>query len=321
MGVIGVSLIAASLVCFCLYPQPLLNLVRSLRQRWLAIQPSTAAIASNQDKEDGNQNIKQNGQVADDIRAGKELERAAMPPPMIKSLDGLATPSLEIEDEQTTPKATATVPNGSIPSFSLSSDAEAEDEPSDAPLVFPSPFSAQRASGPSLMAPPALSSQMRPPEPSRMLPIPNRGPPAGLAPPPTITAKPTKPSRKVILTQGHSPLDWARKSGPASDLRNLPPSAPFPLRVTPSMLKTMNGRKGRDAWTVLGGAVYNITPYLPFHPGGEGELLRCAGKNGDKLFGEIHPWVNYDTMLRACLIGVMVAENDGKAANQMEEMD
>jgi cytochrome b involved in lipid metabolism len=70
----------------------------------------------------------------------------------------------------------------------------------------------------------------------------------------------------------------------------------------------MTGRKGKDAWTVLGGRVYNITPYMPFHPGGEPELLRCAGRDGTKLFGEIHPWVNYEGMLASCLVGIYVPE-------------
>lgn len=42
-----------------------------------------------------------------------------------------------------------------------------------------------------------------------------------------------------------------------------------------------------DAWTAINGKVYNITPYLPYHPGGEKELMRVAGRDGTKLFGEL----------------------------------
>lgn len=73
------------------------------------------------------------------------------------------------------------------------------------------------------------------------------------------------------------------------------------------------------------GKVYNITPYLPFHPGGKGELLRGAGKDSEKLFKEIHPWVNWDGMLGECLVGILVGENDGAAfdggGGGLEEMD
>lgn len=125
------------------------------------------------------------------------------------------------------------------------------------------------------------------------------------------------------MAPGHSPLDWARvASDPVGNrLRgDLPADAPYLLRVTPSQLKQMNGRKGRDAWTALGGMVYNISPYVPFHPGGAGELLRCAGKDGNQLFNDVHSWVNYDNMLSACRIGVMVEEH-AATTSPMEEMD
>ncbi|KXJ91296.1 cytochrome b5-like heme/steroid binding domain-containing protein [Microdochium bolleyi] len=141
-----------------------------------------------------------------------------------------------------------------------------------------------------------------------------------LAPPPSHSTKPAKPSRKVILEPGRSPLDWARIANhPTSDLRNLPPGTPY-LRVTPSMLKKQTGRKGKDAWTVFNGRVYNISPYMPYHPGGEPELLRCAGRDGTKLFAEIHPWVNYETMLASSMIGLFVEESE-VAGGEMDDMD
>ena len=55
------------------------------------------------------------------------------------------------------------------------------------------------------------------------------------------------------------------------------------MRVTPSMLK--EHRTKEDAWSAFNGKVYNITHYLPYHPGGEKELMRVAGRDGTKLFG------------------------------------
>ena len=81
-----------------------------------------------------------------------------------------------------------------------------------------------------------------------------------------------------------------------------------------------------DAWSAFNGKVYNITSYLPYHPGGEKELMRVAGRDGSKLFGELisllvpnrifiliitaltHAWVNLDYMLDACLVGFLVPE-------------
>jgi cytochrome b involved in lipid metabolism len=72
---------------------------------------------------------------------------------------------------------------------------------------------------------------------------------------------------------------------------------------------------------VLGGKVYNITPYLPYHPGGEPELMKCAGRDGTKLFAEIHPWVNWEGMLGACLIGIAVGEAEVKEVSTLDNMD
>ena len=42
---------------------------------------------------------------------------------------------------------------------------------------------------------------------------------------------------------------------------------------------------------VFKGNVYNITPYLDFHPGGVDEIMKGAGIDATKLFQEIHAWV------------------------------
>lgn len=256
--------------------------------------------------------------------------------------------------------AAGPTPTSSVPSFSLSPSppasaasqarataagaVNARHPPAPAVLGPPAPVVAASSSASS------SSSLMMPPPPPRpptlntinngnantnsLSPAPQRGAPAPynlanatrqpgtstLAPPPTHSSKPAKPSRKVILTPGHSPLDWARLAqGPTSDLRNLPAGTPY-LKVTPSMLRRQTGRRGKDAWTVFGGRVYNTTPYLPFHPGGEPELLRVAGRDGTRLFGEIHPWVNYEGMLASSLIGMLVEEGE-EQKNEMDAMD
>lgn len=95
------------------------------------------------------------------------------------------------------------------------------------------------------------------------------------------------------------------------------------LRIPPSVLKRHN--KKDDAWSAFNGKVYNMTAYFPFHPGGEKDLMRVAGRDGTKLFGtsspvfvlrgltlcdvaSTHAWVNVDFMLDACLVGFLVPE-------------
>ncbi|KAI8880972.1 cytochrome b5 [Backusella circina FSU 941] len=65
-------------------------------------------------------------------------------------------------------------------------------------------------------------------------------------------------------------------------------------------------RTPEDAWTAIQGKVYNLTPYLKFHPGGEKDLMRCAGRDGTKLYMLTHSWVNIDYLMDQCMVGFLV---------------
>ena len=313
MALLGLSILVVSISFLCYrnhsFYRPWLE--------WLKRRPSVTSADEGKKIQEAEKDIKhKDGKTS----TREAQDRRAMPPPPPPSLRKSSTPS-----SPTTPRATASFPTtspSSMPAFKL-------DDSPPAPS-FPALNSAQRASG-GTRAPPRLNpvvpaSSLMPP-PSRS-PLPNRLPQPSssssfsLAPPPTHTSIPSKPSRKVLLTPGHSPLDWARLSSSSStNLSGLPPNTPY-LKVPPSLLRKHTGRKGKDAWTVLGGKVYNITPYAPFHPGGEPELLRAAGRDGSRLFGEVHPWVNWEGMLEGCLVGIAVEEGDVKVGGSaLEDMD
>jgi cytochrome b involved in lipid metabolism len=187
-----------------------------------------------------------------------------------------------------------------------------QDKADDSPPAFPSLNSAQRVKtqkNPSILT----DTQLMPPPPFpglavRTPGVPSRAAPSGpssLAVPPTTTKVPAKPSKKrekVALAPGHSPLDWAALKSSGQDLRGVDTL----MRIPPSILKQHNKRD--DAWSAFNGKVYNITPYLPFHPGGEKELMRVAGRDGTKLFATTHSWVNVDFMLDQCLVGFLIPE-------------
>ena len=360
MALVGLSLLIASISFLCYRHPPsswssLPWLVRLVNR--VLNNDAPATITNRDDGTDSNQEVRleetqvteekkdQNAMPPPLVIAKLQEDRKAMPPPpppFGKSIPssartpGATVPSFTHSDPAPAP---ASVPAPSFPAANSAQRASngirapstptfvVDDYPS-APS-FPAANSAQRASG-GTNGPPRLNrlpfqstsgGLMAPPSRS---PLPNRGPSnssSSLAPPPTHSAIPTKPRKKVLLSPGHSPLDWARvSSSPDSNLRGLPPSTPF-LRVPPSLLRQMTGRKGKDAWTVLGGKVYNMTPYLPYHPGGEPELMKAAGRDGTKLFGEVHPWVNYEGMMEGCLIGIAVEEGDVRASSVLEEMD
>ncbi|KAL2263822.1 hypothetical protein VTK26DRAFT_4989 [Humicola hyalothermophila] len=323
MALLGLTVIFASVILFCMRrPAWLPSLFGGSQQT----PPESAEPPSREAAEETAEGRESPANGRKPGPAIPSLPRVIPQVPEVRPADLGSSPSTDsASDEQTTPKASAVRPpqDQPVPALTLSlpgtqdgshptAPAPANGSPATRPpapqstLMPPPPRPPTLRGGgstPSLAPPPSSSSPRGP--------IPNRGPGCStLAPPPTHSSKPAKPSRAVVLSPGHSPLDWARLSGhPTADLRGLPPGTPY-LRVTPSMLRRQTGRKGKDAWTVLGGRVYNITPYLPFHPGGEPELLRGAGRDGTKLFGEIHPWVNYEGMLAACLVGIYVPEEE-----------
>ncbi|KAL1846399.1 hypothetical protein Daus18300_014268 [Diaporthe australafricana] len=346
MALIGISLIVASVVLLCLRPPawlPLQKLLASLRHQGARVN-------------DPPPSDEQPPQPARDARprdVDGDGDGQATPRATVRTPD----PAQPIPSFSLSEPLLSTSPKPAMPSPSVSGRTSTSPSPPPRPpaIILPSASdlmppppppapSSTASSSPAAMAPPPRpatqtrriptlapasrnSSSLRPspaPLPNRSLPVPSRAPGTStLAPPPTHSSVPSKPSKQVNLTPGHSPMDWARLAqSPTSDLRGLPPSTPY-LRVTPSQLRQMTGRKGKDAWSVFSGKVYNISPYISFHPGGEAELLRGAGRDGTRMFGEVHPWVNYETMLSACLIGILVDEHEveHRVGKAMEEMD
>ncbi|KAF9036199.1 cytochrome b5 [Panaeolus papilionaceus] len=180
----------------------------------------------------------------------------------------------------------------------------------DSPPAFPALNSAQRAQSSSTKPSVLSDAMLMPPPPIPSLSVRTPGVPSrpgnSLMVPTTTTKVPPKPNTKrgpkVALAPGFGPLDWAALKSSGADLRGVDTLQ----RIPPSELKQHN--KKDDAWSAFNGKVYNMTPYLAFHPGGEKELMRVAGRDGTKLFASTHAWVNVDFMLDACLVGFLVPE-------------
>ncbi|XP_052043655.1 cytochrome b5 reductase 4 isoform X2 [Apodemus sylvaticus] len=98
-------------------------------------------------------------------------------------------------------------------------------------------------------------------------------------------------------------MDWIRLTKSGKDLTGLKGQL---IEVTEEELKKHN--KKDDCWICIRGFVYNVSPYMEYHPGGEDELMRAAGTDGTDLFNEVHRWVNYESMLKECLVGRMAVK-------------
>jgi cytochrome b involved in lipid metabolism len=42
-----------------------------------------------------------------------------------------------------------------------------------------------------------------------------------------------------------------------------------------------------SCWTIIDGNVYDVTSYVPRHPGGIGEIVKACGKDGTSLFESV----------------------------------
>jgi cytochrome-b5 reductase len=114
--------------------------------------------------------------------------------------------------------------------------------------------------------------------------------------------------KKVILAPGRSLIDWLRFAKNSTDLAGTKGAL---LKVTPEELRKHN--KPNDAWMALKGKVYNVTPYMDYHPGGIDEIMRSAGQDGSVLFDQNHKFVNFESMLASCLVGILVDSKEGNA--------
>uniref|UniRef100_T1J6X7 Cytochrome b5 reductase 4 n=1 Tax=Strigamia maritima TaxID=126957 RepID=T1J6X7_STRMM len=106
------------------------------------------------------------------------------------------------------------------------------------------------------------------------------------------------PRNKIALKPGRSLMDWIRLGTSGKDLTGV--GGRF-LDITHEELKKHD--KPDDAWLSIKGRVYNVTAYNEFHPGGFDEIAKGFGKDATQLFMQAHSWVNYENMLKKCVVG------------------
>ncbi|KAH0861247.1 hypothetical protein HID58_089508 [Brassica napus] len=118
---------------------------------------------------------------------------------------------------------------------------------------------------------------------------------------------------KVPFEKGYSQMDWLKLTRTHPDLAGLKGES---NRRLISMDEVKKHKSGDSMWTVLKGRVYNISPYMNFHPGGVDMLMKAVGRDGTLLFNKYHAWVNFDVLLEKCLVGVL---DDSKSKTKKEK--
>ena len=51
--------------------------------------------------------------------------------------------------------------------------------------------------------------------------------------------------------------------------------------------------------------MYDVTPYLDYHPGGRDKLMLGAGGNSEPFVLKYHPWVNIHFIAKKFQVGVL----------------
>ncbi len=58
-----------------------------------------------------------------------------------------------------------------------------------------------------------------------------------------------------------------------------------------------------DCWFIISGKVYDVTSYIPYHPGGQGSIVSYCGRDATAAFGGIGHSSNAQAMLQGYYIG------------------
>ena len=124
--------------------------------------------------------------------------------------------------------------------------------------------------------------------------------------------------KKIQLAAGYSQMDWMRLTKRTPDMNGLDGGK---RRKDITMEEVATHGTEADGWTVLRGKVYNLSPYLDFHPGGCKILTQSLGKDCTALFDRYHRWVNGGYMLEKCKIGVLKGNVDSDEESSDDEGD
>ena len=121
-------------------------------------------------------------------------------------------------------------------------------------------------------------------------------------------------SKAAPLRPGFGLHDWLTLVRRAKDL---PQRRGAPIRKSIPLSEIAQHNKPYDGWMILRGKVYNIAPYLPYHPGGQQIMEKCLGGDGTKLFDKYHSWVNIEGLIGPLLLGYV--QNDKRHSDDDDE--
>lgn len=124
--------------------------------------------------------------------------------------------------------------------------------------------------------------------------------------------KKTAPKTFGRVKRGFGLHDWIKLKQVTKDLAQRKGS---PIRKI-SMQEVSQHSSEHDGWVVLRKKVYNLTPYLHYHPGGLDILRSSLGKDCTDLFDKYHRWVNVEGLIGNLLLGFLEEVNSDESKLQ-----
>ena len=104
------------------------------------------------------------------------------------------------------------------------------------------------------------------------------------------------------LRPGFGLYDWKLLLSKSNDLAQRKGA---PIRRDIPIEEVRRHNQVHDGWIILKQRVYNIGPYLHYHPGGVNIFKPVLGKDATTLFDKYHPWVNIDGLVGPLLLGTI----------------
>lgn len=111
------------------------------------------------------------------------------------------------------------------------------------------------------------------------------------------------PRAQKGVAKGFGLYDWKLLLRKANDLAQN--KGVIRRDITIEEVKQHN--KVHDGWMVLRGKVYNIGPYLHYHPGGLAIMKPFLGRDATQIFDRYHRWVNIEGLVGPLFLGVLQA--------------
>jgi cytochrome b involved in lipid metabolism len=138
-------------------------------------------------------------------------------------------------------------------------------------------------------------------------------------PPPPPPRLPS--AAKYAIRPGFSPMHWAQKAKALSQKAagtepRLRQRARGDAAVSRTELAQHAGES--DAWTAVAGTVYDVTAYIPYHPGGVANILKGAGRDSTAMFNRHHHWVNHAHVLDGFKVGALTPRGQEDAGAEGE---